>query len=193
MILILLLPVAHAQTGAAGSTSTAINWHLSAQPLSTALQQLAEHSNTSIMFDAATVRNIQAPSLRGQYTPQEALGKLLSGSGLQAEETVPGRFSIVQAATTVQQLPEMTVTGAPDPDSPYSTQYKVPDTTTATRTKTPIMETPMSIQVVPKSVMNDQQAITLEQSLRNVSGVFHGIGQGGVEFFNIRGFQTWDY
>lgn len=73
MILILLLPVAHAQTGAAGSTSTAINWHLSAQPLSTALQQLAEHSNTSIMFDAATVRNIQAPSLRGQYTPLEAL------------------------------------------------------------------------------------------------------------------------
>ena len=193
MILILLLPVAHAQTGAAGSTSTAINWHLSAQPLSTALQQLAEHSNTSIMFDAATVRNIQAPSLRGQYTPLEALKKLLSGSGLQAEETVPGRFSIVQAATTVQQLPEMTVTGAPDPDSPYSTQYKVPDTTTATRTKTPIMETPMSIQVVPKSVMNDQQAITLEQSLRNVSGVFHGIGQGGVEFLNIRGFQTWDY
>ncbi|QOJ09210.1 TonB-dependent receptor [Nitrosomonas sp. H1_AOB3] len=193
MILILLLPVAHAQTGAAGSTSTAINWHLSAQPLSTALQQLAEHSNTSIMFDAATVRNIQAPSLRGQYTPQEALGKLLSGSGLQAEETAPGRFSIVQAATTVQQLPEMTVTGAPDPDSPYSTQYKVPDTTTATRTKTPIMETPMSIQVVPKSAMNDQQAITLQQALNNVSGVFHGVGQGGVEYFNVRGFNTWDY
>ena len=193
MILILLLPVAHAQTGAAGSTSTAINWHLSVQPLSTALQQLAEHSNTSIMFDAATVRNIQVPSLRGQYTPQEALGKLLSGSGLQAEETAPGRFSIVQAATTVQQLPEMTVTGAPDPDSPYSTQYKVPDTTTATKTKTPIMETPMSIQVVPKSVMNDQQAITLEQSLNNVSGVFPGVGFNVTEQFTLRGFNTLDY
>lgn len=33
IILILLLPVAHAQTDTAGSTSTAINWHLSAQPL----------------------------------------------------------------------------------------------------------------------------------------------------------------
>ncbi|KXK50863.1 TonB-dependent siderophore receptor [Nitrosomonas europaea] len=196
MILILLLPVAHAQTGAAGSTSTAINWHLSAQPLNTALRQLAEHSNTSIMFDAATVRNIQAPSLRGQYTPQEALKKLLSGSGLRAKEIALGRYSIVKATTGAMQqtLPEMTVTGAPDSDSPYSTQYKVPDTTTATKTKTPIMETPMSIQVVPKSVMNDQQAITLGQSLNNVSGVFRGNANTGlVESFNIRGFHNWDY
>lgn len=145
------------------------------------------------MFDAATVRNIQAPSLHGQYTPQEALRRLLSGSGLRAEETAPGRFSIVRVATAVQRLLEMTVTGAPDPDSPYSTQYKVPDTTTATKTRTPIMETPMSIQVVPKSVMNDQQAITLEQALSNVSGVFMAQGFNMSEPFNIRGFNTWDY
>jgi len=39
-------------------------------------------------------------------------------------------------------LPEMTVTGSPLDD----TSYTVPNATTATKTDTPIMETPFSIQ-----------------------------------------------
>ena len=165
-----------------------------ALPLAAALQQLAVRHNLSIVFDAEIVKGKQASPLSEDLSIREALDTLLNGSGLQAKEIAPGRYSIVKATTGAMQqtLPEMTVTGAPDPDSPYSTQYRVPEATTATKTQTPIMETPMSIQVVPKSVMNDQQAITLEQSLSNVSGVFPGNAQG-VESFNVRGFNTWDY
>ncbi len=74
-----------------------------------------------------------------------------------------------------------------------STQYKVPDASTATKTNTPIIETPMAIQVVPKLVISDQQALTLEESLNNVSGVFPTQGFGLVESFNLRGFNTFDY
>ncbi len=164
-------------------------------PLAAALQQLAVRHNLSIVFDAEIVKGKQASPLSENLSIREALDTLLNGSGLQAKEIAPGRYSIVKATTGAMQqtLPEMTVTGAPDPDSPYSTQYRVPEATTATKTQTPIMETPMSIQVVPKSVMNDQQAITLEQSLNNVSGVFPGLGFNGVETFNLRGFNTWDY
>ena len=165
-----------------------------ALPLAAALQQLAVRHNLSIVFDAEIVKGKQASPLSEDLSIREALDTLLNGSGLQAKEIAPGRYSIVKATTGAMQqtLPEMTVTGAPDSDSPYSTQYRVPEATTATKTQTPIMETPMSIQVVPKSVMNDQQAITLEQSLSNVSGVFPGNAQG-VESFNVRGFNTWDY
>ncbi len=65
-------------------------------------------------------------------------------------------------------LEMMTVTGTAgeNPDS-----YLVTNAFTATKTDTPIKEIPQSIQVVPHAVMNDQQNITVSESLRNVSGV----------------------
>ena len=49
--------------------------------------------------------------------------------------------------------------------------YKVDRATTATRTDTPIMETPYSVQVIPQQLLRDQQAVRLETALQNVSGV----------------------
>ena len=70
--------------------------------------------------------------------------------------------------------------------------YKVERATTATKTDTPIMETPVSIQVIPQQVLKDQQAFRLEQALRNVSGVYMEpmtTFQGAGEVFSLRGFS----
>ncbi|MDR4471606.1 MAG: hypothetical protein MRJ92_02790 [Nitrospira sp.] len=49
----------------------------------------------------------------------------------------------------------------------HESRHKVDRAATATRTDTPIMETPYSIQVVPQQVLRDQQA----GPLKNVSSV----------------------
>ncbi|MGQ0555619.1 MAG: TonB-dependent receptor plug domain-containing protein [Nitrospiraceae bacterium] len=70
--------------------------------------------------------------------------------------------------------------------------YTVTHATTATKTDTPIMETPVSIQVIPQQVLKDQQAFRLEQALRNVSGVYMEpmtTFQGAGEVFSLRGFS----
>ena len=67
--------------------------------------------------------------------------------------------------------------------------YQTDNATTATRTDTPLKDIPQSIQVVPKQVIEDQQANTLEDVLRNVSGVSAGDSFGNTtERFVIRGF-----
>ncbi|ULA64135.1 MAG: Ferrichrome-iron receptor [Nitrospira sp.] len=71
--------------------------------------------------------------------------------------------------------------------------YKVAQATTATKTDTPIMETPFSVQVVPQQVLKDQQTTRLDHALNNVSGVFANQSFGLVESFTIRGFDTFDY
>ncbi|HNP60018.1 MAG TPA: TonB-dependent siderophore receptor [Nitrospirales bacterium] len=69
--------------------------------------------------------------------------------------------------------------------------YNVERATSATKTDTPIMETPISIQVIPQAVLQDQQAIQIEDAVKNVSGVFPGFTFGGFgEEFIIRGFNT---
>ncbi len=88
-------------------------------------------------------------------------------------------------------LPEITVTASPyDPNDPYNTDYNRPNATTATKTDTPIMETPVSIQVIPQQVLRDQQVVRLGKAVRNVSGVNSRSEQGIDETFAARGFDT---
>lgn len=67
--------------------------------------------------------------------------------------------------------------------------YRVTRATTATKTDTPIMETPVSIQVVPRAVMDDQQVISVADAIKNVSGVQPG-GYAFYDNFILRGFDA---
>ncbi|MBW4506973.1 MAG: TonB-dependent siderophore receptor [Scytonematopsis contorta HA4267-MV1] len=79
---------------------------------------------------------------------------------------------------------ELVVTGAQD-------GYRVQETTTGTRTDTPLRDIPQSIQVVPQQVLRDQQATRLEDALRNVTGVTQSFSTPGVvSNFTIRGFEV---
>lgn len=49
--------------------------------------------------------------------------------------------------------------------------YRALTAMSSTKTATPIEQIPQSIQVVPKKVLEDQRSISIEEALRNVSGV----------------------
>jgi iron complex outermembrane recepter protein len=68
--------------------------------------------------------------------------------------------------------------------------YRVDRATTGTRTETPILEIPQSIQVVPEQVLEDQAVTQVTEALRNVSGV--SVSDSSLTIFSdsirIRGF-----
>ncbi len=98
--------------------------------------------------------------------------------------------SVSKTPDTVE-LKAMTVLGeaVQDVNDPYNKSYTVTNSSTATKTDTPIMETPVSVQVVPRTVMDDQKTTRIKDALENVSGVRAqptlGMGTG----FIIRGFR----
>lgn len=57
------------------------------------------------------------------------------------------------------------------------------------RTGVPLKDLPQSIQVVPREVIEEQKAYTLDEVLKNVSGVAIGGSRGFNEVFLIRGFR----
>lgn len=81
-------------------------------------------------------------------------------------------------------LPKLTVTDTAESD------YVAPNATTGTKTDTPLMETPLAIQVIPQQVLQDQKASTLDQVLSNVSGVRSRSGGMNWESTFLRGFST---
>ena len=61
---------------------------------------------------------------------------------------------------------------------------------TATKTDTPVMETPVSVQTITQQTLQDQQALALEDALHNVSSVSSVGGEGTQENIWVRGFLT---
>lgn len=93
----------------------------------------------------------------------------------------------VASAEPTAQVPDdsiqIVVTGEQDED------YFVPNASTATRTDTPILDVPASIQVIPQQVLEDQQVTDLDDALRNVSGASVDSTEGRGFQVNLRGFN----
>jgi len=180
---------------------TALHVNVPTQSLAGVLDSLAQQAQLQIIYNPDALGDQSSRAVVGTYTPREAIEKLLAGTGMSytftAEDTVAVRAGEQQSPPESTNgppskpneptvLPEMTVTAGP-----AETSYSVPNASTATKTDTPIMETPVSIQVVPQQVLRDQQAIRLEDALKNVSGVVTGFGFGLLEdTFTIRGFEN---
>ncbi|MDP2824560.1 MAG: TonB-dependent siderophore receptor [Sulfuritalea sp.] len=67
--------------------------------------------------------------------------------------------------------------------------YAAKRATSATKTDTPIHDTPVSVRVVPREVMDDQQVISIKDAAKNVSSVLPSTYQF-YEAYTIRGFDT---
>ena len=70
--------------------------------------------------------------------------------------------------------------------------YRVPNSSIGTRTNTAIIDVPQSIQVISDEVLEDQNIQTLNEALRNVSGVSTGRALSGGRSATplIRGFEN---
>jgi iron complex outermembrane receptor protein len=69
--------------------------------------------------------------------------------------------------------------------------YRVPTTTSATRTETPIERIPQSVVVLPKAMLEDQGVTTLSDALRNVSNVSSvDARDSNLTGFRVRGFSA---
>lgn len=193
------------------ANAAAQTFHISGGTLSHALSQFAGSAGIVLSADARLTDGKTSHGLRGQFSVAEGLSRLLADSGLTYQYTANGSILVAQAPTPAPkpveqlnqaeptELPPVKVTGeavyADDDDAnksafdPYNTDYRKQNSSSATKTDTPIMATPMSIQVIPKQVLKDQQAIRIKDALKNVSGVGWATDPM-YEGFHLRGFQT---
>jgi iron complex outermembrane receptor protein len=177
-------------------------FHIPAQKLIPALSAFAEQSGVQLLYSSKMAENLRAAPLDGNFSVEEGLRRLLTGTGIGFRFVDSGVVTLEKRSVPADPaspssgaatLAAVTVKGATEYDStdPYNPDYSLPNASTATKTDTPIMETPISIQVVPKAVMHDQQAVQLGDAIKNVSGVFQGFSFGGFsETFFIRGFDA---
>jgi iron complex outermembrane receptor protein len=108
----------------------------------------------------------------GPRLPRRAAGiakSLVSVAGVAiAVGTAPTSAPAQETSTT---LPTIQVEGVTERGTGPVEGYQAKQSVTATKTDTPLLETPQSISVVPKDQIQDQQAQSMPQALRYTPGV----------------------
>lgn len=185
------------------------HYNIPAGPMATAVNQLAETGGIQAIYDTQVTQGRVSKGLQGSYSTEAALQKLLSGTGLAytlSDGTVnirSERNPIVPVANPTQiepssdaTLPKVTVEAdysANDPvktDDPRNKDYTTSYKSLTTKTDTPLFDSPFSLQVVPREVINDQRSATLKDALENVSGVRSNSNEQEGYSYMVRGFRV---
>ncbi|MBD2555035.1 TonB-dependent siderophore receptor [Limnothrix sp. FACHB-708] len=145
---------------------------------SLALPEGAEFTRTDPTAEVASVRV-------WQIAPDRIQVVVTGRNGLPTQDVTLATGDLAYSLNVDANAPEeeLVVTGQRSPS------YRVPNASSATGTDTPILETPFSVQVIPQAVLRDQQVISIEDALTNVSGVsYAGSNSGREATVSIRGF-----
>jgi outer membrane receptor for ferric coprogen and ferric-rhodotorulic acid len=168
---------------------------LPAQPLATSLAQLKQVTGMQVTFDAQSVAGKQAPTVRGDLEPAQALQRLLAGSGLTA--AVSGNSARVIAAAPaptqgaialdgVNINADAGLTGVATTEGTNS--YTTGSMNTATKLPLSIRETPQSVSVMTRQRIEDQGMNDLNDVVKYAPGVtLRKIGADRQQF-DARGF-----
>lgn len=90
-----------------------------------------------------------------------------------------------QAQEAESTLPAVAVNAASAGEA-----YAPSRTRAATKTDTSVMDVPQTINVVPRALIEDQNATSMQDALRNVPGVGFSLGDGQRDQITIRGFNS---
>lgn len=160
---------AHAQA----ATAAAVPIALPAQPLGTALNELARQAQLQLLVHPDLVAGKQAPAVSGTLTPRQALDRVLAGSGLDAD--LQGAEVIIRqapAAASATTLNTITVSGkAPGSTTEGTGSYTTFSTSSSTRLNLTPQETPQSVTVITRQRMDDQRLNSLIDVLEATPGI----------------------
>ena len=152
-------------------------YDIPAGPLDTLVAAFQITAGVEIRAANPAILGIASPGVSGSYTVEQALGKLLAGTGVDYRFTAPNRVTLElrHVATSVE------VTANVDALAASSPKYSEP-----------IVNIPQTINEVPRELMNQQGVTTLRDALRDVAGISLAAGEGGAQGDNltIRGFTA---
>lgn len=151
-------PLLPAQDAAAASPSASAariqRWNLPAGPLADVLGAFAARAGLFVAADGALTQGRTSPGVSGDMTAAEALSRLLTGTGTEAVPGTDGSYTLraVPSAGDAQLLAPVRVTGDLQRETASGPVggYVARQSATGSKTDTPLIETPQTVNVVTR-------------------------------------------
>ncbi len=154
-----------------------ITFNIPAGTLESVLLAFQKSSGLQVVIPNDAMRELASPGVVGRYSPEQALREILRGTGISY------RFS--DKRTAILEIYAGTE------------QVEVRDESrvvlSSTKYTEPLLDTPQTINVISKEVMEEQGATTLRDVLKNVPGLTITAGEGGNpagDNLTLRGFSA---
>lgn len=178
--------------------------NVAAQPLAAALNELSRQTGTQILASGEVVSRINAPAVSGRLNFQQALDRLLAGSGLAASRE--GAAVVIRAAGAAEAgrtLPPVHVTSTLDADTTAAVQregtaaegYRVRSATSVGALgNMDLRDAPFAINVVPRELLQNIQAQSPDDVYKVSPSTLSQTPQvsGWAPMVKIRGFSSYD-
>ncbi|MCW2101275.1 UNVERIFIED_ORG: outer membrane receptor for ferric coprogen and ferric-rhodotorulic acid [Pseudomonas psychrophila] len=168
-----------------------VNFNVPAGPLATTLNAIASQSGHIVSLEPGLVQGKQAPAVIGQMSPEHAMEAALRGSGLQLRITAQGSFSVEPAPHDAQVL-QLGVTSITERSLDATTEgsgsYSARAVTIGKGAHS-LKETPQSITVMTRKMLDDQNLNTIEQVMEKTPGITVYDSPMGGKYFYSRGFR----
>lgn len=185
-----LLALAAATAGADGARR--MQFDIAAQALTTALVKFSEQAGLQFTAPGVSLGEVKSGEVKGEYSPDTALSLLLKDTGFTYrfvdEGTVAIRRATEEKSVATALGSGMRLAQAEQPGQSGGAQTTFADeaqaddvdtvvvsgqriTTTATKTDTPLIETPQSISVISRELMDLRNTQRVREALRFTSGV----------------------
>ncbi|NER59592.1 TonB-dependent siderophore receptor [Pseudomonas sp. MAFF212428] len=155
------------------ASSVSQQYAIAAGSLDEVLNQFARQAGITLSSTPQMTQGAQSPGLQGRYATDQALRRLLEGSGLEAVSQDGSRYVLhAVAQDAALALPSSDVRGFALGNALGSMEgYNATHSQVATKTSTALLETSQSVSVVTRQQMDDQGAQTVSQTMRYTPGV----------------------
>ncbi|POF44044.1 TonB-dependent siderophore receptor [Pseudomonas laurylsulfativorans] len=167
-------PQAAALADSERSSSETRHYAIAAGSLVNVLNSFAEQAGIYLAGHNDLAAGKRSPGLNGVYNQEQALQRLLHGSGLLAQRQGNGGY-VLHAAAAEQGALELGATNIYAPASGAISEdshaYTIGSTSSATGLPLSLRETPQSVTVITRQLMDDQGATSLVDALRRAPGI----------------------
>ncbi len=171
--------------------------------LAKALTSFGAQSGKQVSVETSVIQGLSSPGIAGRMTAQQALTRLLAGTGL-TYRLSGNVVTLVKVSANITLGPVRVGGTAFDPHQAAigpGNGYVATYTDAGTKTDTPLWEIPNSVYVITKQEIQDQQAQNIQEALRYMPGVYSektGTGNNGNAGtsgggFMQRGFRSTQY
>jgi len=173
------------------------NFSIPAQDLSTALMAFSKQTGIQVVFKSQELAGLKTEGLFGDMSARDGLRQLLGSAGLSfrfandSSVVVSGAASTGQTEGSAMSLAPVTVEGVRNitsymPTKGYVSYYS----TAATKTDTPVLETPQSLSTIGRQEMDTRNVATVAEAVEyspSVTTNTYGVDPRGYDSINIRG------
>lgn len=209
-----------AALGPAGRADSDPEFHVRAEDADAALRAFSRQAGVELVYSIDKVAGVETRAIDGDYSPFDALRRMLAGTPLLAvQDPATGALAVNRRAEAPASgrapppLPpavEAAPGSAPAPAEPTSAdaivrlpqfqvssstggRYLATDTVSAVRIRGSLADTPLSVSVVTQQLLGDLGADSAYDATRYFSGVSNGrgAGPGGIlDRQDFRGFES---